>query len=201
MIKLINILQEIANSPYQLQPPQEHKSNNFTNSVDYDFKTNTGREYYVRFSSNWVGRSKPENQKYNWKTELIFFPKERNAPKEVGGENFGQILATVIEALKKYINTYKPEHVYWKGIKTDVDKNKSPEESTKRQRIYNMVMDRTSTQFSEYTSYKGNRSSGLIYKKNIPIENANKIFTYPEAPTFYDEKTAQQKASRFNLSR
>jgi hypothetical protein len=201
MIKLINILQEIANTPYQLQSPQEHKSGNFDNYVDYNFKTNTGREYYIRFSSKWEGESKPKDQKYNWKTELTFFPKEQNTPYEVGGENFGQILATVIEALKRYIDTYKPEHIFWKGIKTDVDKNSNPEESTKRQRIYNLVMDRETKQFTEYSSYKGTRSSGLIYKETIPVKDANKLFTYPANPSFYDEKKAQQKMSRFNLSR
>jgi len=201
MIKLINILQEIANTPYQLQSPQEHKSGNFDNDIDYNFKTDTGREYYIRFSSRWVGRSKPKDQKYNWKTELTFFPKEQNTPNEVGGENFGKILATVIDTLKKYINTYKPEHVYWKGIKTDVDKNISPEESTKRQRIYNLVMDRETKQFTEYLPYKGTKLSGLIYKGDMPIKDVNKIFTYPDNPNIWDEKTSQQKISRFNLSR
>jgi hypothetical protein len=201
MIKFIDILNEIADSPYSLFSPSYHKQSNFDNYVDYEFITDTGKEYYVRFSSKWEGRSKEQNQKYNWATELTFFPKAfKTTPKtEEGGENFGKILATVGQALKKYVASYKPEYVFWKGIKGHGEQVTG--DSTKRQRIYNMVMDKMAKGIAGYTPIKGDKISGLITNSEIPVPGANKIFIYPEKPSFYDEATAKAKLSRFNLQR
>jgi hypothetical protein len=195
------ILKEIIDSPYLLHSPSNHKQTNFDNYVDYEFTTDTGKDYYVRFSNKWVGRSKQQNQKHNWQTELTFFPKElKTTPEtEEGDENFGKILATVVQALKKYTDTYKPEYVFWGGIKGH--KEKTTGDSTKRHRIYNMVMDKVAKGITEYTPIKGNKSSGLIINTEVPVSGANKIFTYPEEPSSYDEDEAKAKTSRFNLQR
>jgi hypothetical protein len=201
MIKFLDILNEIADSPYSLFSPSYHKQSNFDNYVDYEFTTDTGKEYYVRFSSKWEGRSKEQNQKYNWATELTFFPKAlKTTPEtEEGGENFGKILATVGQALKKYVTSYKPEYVFWKGIKGHGEQVTG--DSTKRQRIYNMVMDKMAKGIAGYTPIKGDKISGLITNSEIPVPGANKIFIYPEKPSFYDEAAAKAKLSRFNLQR
>jgi hypothetical protein len=102
MIKLIDILKEIADSPYTLSAPTKSQRGKFDFFVDYYFTTDNKREYYVRFSSDWKGRSKQPNQKYNWATELTFFPKENRSvgePLNVGNENFGKILATISKSL------------------------------------------------------------------------------------------------------
>jgi hypothetical protein len=201
MIKLLEILNEIADSPYSLRSPSYHKQGNFDNYVDYEFTTDTGKEYYVRFSSKWVGRSKKQDQKHNWQTELTFFPKalKTTSKTEEGGENFGKILATVGQALKKYTASYKPEYVFWKGIKGYEEQVTG--DSTKRQRIYNMVMDKMSKGITGYTPIKGNKLSSIVTNSEIPVPEANKIFVYPEEPSFYDEAEAKARASRFNLQR
>ena len=76
MIKLVDLLKEIADSPYTLSAPSETKYGKYMFTTDYYFTTDNKREYYVRFSSNWKGRDKQPDQKYNWATELTFFPKK-----------------------------------------------------------------------------------------------------------------------------
>lgn len=203
MIRFIELLKEIANTPYELEPAKEQDTTNFDNYVDYNFKTDTDREYYVRFSSKWEGRNKKADQKYNWKTELTFFPVKigTTTDTEVGGENFGKILATVIVALKKYVEEYKPEFVYWKGIIGKEEDKPSSEDSTKRQRIYNAIMDRESKNISGYVPFKGPKQSGILYGGNIPIKGASPIFDYVEEPTVYSKDDAEKRVSRFNLSR
>jgi hypothetical protein len=169
--------------------------------VDYDFESDTGREYYVRFSTKWKGRVKNPDQKYNWATELTFFPKEHRQvgdPQEVGGENFGRILATVATTLKEYIKKYKPEYVYWKGIKADTEEKS---DVTKRQRIYNTLLGRAASTIADYKATIGDKVSWLIYDGDIPMKDTADMFKYPEEPTHHDEKVAQAKASRFNLAR
>ena len=202
-MKLIDILKEIATSHYTLSTAKEQKETSRESYIDYNFKTDSKREYYVRFSSKWEGRSKKPDQKYNWATELTFFPValSTSTDTEVGGENFPKILGTVIEALKKYISEYKPEYVYWKGIISNKEEKPGSEESTKRQRIYNALMDRGVASIPGYKPIKGNKLSGLLYNGEIPIKNADKIFKYPEEPTLYDEEEAKKKVSRFNLVR
>jgi len=202
-MKFIELLKEIVTSPYSLDLPKEKVESKFGNYVDYNFETDTKREYYVRFSSKWVGRGKKEGQKYNWATELTFFPVEPNTTDktEVGGENFGRILATVITALHKFIEEYKPEYVFWKGIVGKVEDKPSSEESTKRQRIYNSIMDREAKSVSGYTPNKGVKSSGIEYGGDLPIKGSKPIFDYPEQPTLYNKADAEKRVSRFNLSR
>jgi len=202
MIKFINILNEVVDSPYLISSPIYKKSSNFSNYIDYEFTTDNKREYYVRFSNEWRGRSKPQDQKYNWTTELTFFPKKLSTSKEteVGDENFGKILATVSKALKEYITKYKPEYVFWKGIKGNKEQI-NVGDSTKRQRIYNMVMDKMANRITGYTYIKGDKTSGILTKDKIPTPGANKIFTYPEEPSFYNEEEAKKKVSKFNLQR
>jgi hypothetical protein len=205
MIKLLDLIKEIATTPYSLGPAKEKKDTrfNFSNYIDYNFTTDADREYYIRFDSKWVGRDKPADQKYNWETHLTFFPTgvKTSDDTEVGGENFGKILATVIAALKKYIEDYKPEYVYWKGIIGKDEAKPSNEDSTKRQRIYNTLMDRASQSIPGYTSIKGSKQSGLLYKDDIPIKDTNSLFKYPEEPTIHNKDDAEKKVSRFNLSR
>jgi hypothetical protein len=207
MIKLINILKEIADTAYTLSGPKEHKTSNFNNYVDYTFTTDNGREYYVRFNSNWVGRSKKANQKYNWGTELTFFPtklQQAGDKGELGDENFGKILATVAQAINVYTQKYKPEYVFWKGIKTDEEKKRSKlsdVDITKRQRIYNMLMNREISKLSSYKPTIGDTLSSIQYEKNVPVEGADDIFKYPEVPSMYNAADAQKRVSRFNLSR
>lgn len=200
MIKLADLLREVADSPYQTASPQV-EDRPFEKVIDYNFETDTGREYYVRFTSKWQGRSKNEEQKYNWATELTFFPKENRMvgdPQEVGGENFGRILATVATSLKDYIKEYKPEYVYWKGIKAD--KEGKPE-VTKRQRIYNTLLGRAASTITDYKATIGDKVSWLIYDGDIPMKDTSDMFKYPEQPSHHNEKEAQAKASRFNLAR
>jgi hypothetical protein len=207
MIKLIDILKEVADTAYTLSSPKESKISTFDNNVDYTFTTDIGREYYIRFSSKWVGRNKKEDQEYNWATELTFFPsklKQTGDPGELGDENFGKILATVAQATKSYIQKYKPEYVFWKGIKTDqeVEKSKiSNIEITKRQRIYNMFMNREISKLIDYKPTIGDKISFIQYEKEIPIEGSNNIFKYPEEVSIYNAADAQKRVSRFNLSR
>lgn len=209
-MKFLDLLKEIATSSYTLSSAKESRETSRDVYVDYNFETDSKREYYVRFSSKWVGREKQPDQKYNWATELTFFPVALSSKDtEVGGENFPKILGTVIEALKKYISEYKPEYVYWKGIISNKEEKPSSEESNKRQRIYNLLMDRGTSGISGYTPIKGNkwlgyganRLSGLLYDGEIPVENADKIFKYPEEPTLRDEEEIKKRVSRFNLSR
>ena len=207
MIKLINILKEIADTAYALSGPKEHKQGNFDNHIDYTFTTDNGREYYIRFASKWVGRNKKGNQRYNWATELTFFPTKLSQvgdPGEVGDENFGKILATVAQAVRVYTQKYKPEYVYWKGIKTDEETKKSKISSidiTKRQRIYNMLMNREVAKLTDYNPTIGDTLSSIQYEKNIPVNGADDIFRYPEKPSMYNTADIQKKVSRFNLSR
>lgn len=203
-MKLIDILLEIADSPYTLSPAKEQESTKFDNYVDYHFETDTKRKYYVRFTSKWAGRDKEDpNQKYNWRTELTFFPLENSTSNdtEVGGENFGKILATVISALKKFVVEYKPEYVFWKGIISNKEEKPGSAESSKRQRIYNLIMDRETKGISGYESVKGAKASGILFKGPIPVPGAKPIFDYPEEPNFRDAEKAKQTISRFNLSR
>lgn len=202
-MKLIDILKEIATSHYTLSTAKEEKETSRQSYIDYNFETDSKREYYVRFSSKWEGRNKKPDQKYNWATELTFFPVALSTSRdtEVGGENFPKILGTVIEALKKYISEYKPEYVYWKGIISNKEEKPGSEESSKRQRIYNALMDRGVSSIPGYKSIKGSKVSGLLYDGEIPVENADKIFKYPEEPTLYDEEEAKKRVSRFNLVR
>ena len=203
-MKLLDLLLEIANSPYTLSLPKVVKPTKFDRYVDYNFKTDSKREYYVRFTSKWLGRDKEDpNQRYNWSTELTFFPVENRTDDktEVGGENFGRILATVVKALNQYVDTYKPEYVFWKGIISNKEEKPGSEESTKRQRIYNLIMDRETKGISGYESVKGSKVSGIVFKGEIPVSDASPIFDYPEEPSFKDEEKAKAKLSRFNLSR
>lgn len=202
-MKLLDILLEIANSPYTLSSPKERESSNFDNYVDYNFETDTKREYYVRFTSKWVGRIKQPDQRHNWATELTFFPVENRTDNttEIGGENFGRILATVIDALKRYVGEYKPEYVFWKGILSSKEEKPGSEESTKRQKIYNLIMDRETKGISGYESIKGSKASAIAFKGDIPVPGASDIFKYPEEPSFRDEEKAKMKIARFNLSR
>ena len=200
MIKLINILKEIADSPYTLSAPTKSQRGKFDFFVDYYFTTDNKREYYVRFSSDWKGRSKQPDQKYNWATELTFFPKENRSvgePLNVGNENFGKILATVSKALTEYTKKYKPEYVFWKGIK---DEKETSPEVTKRQRIYNVLLGREAQNIPGYKATIGDKLSSIEYEEEIPIPSATE-FKYPEAPSYYNEKEAKQKLSRFNLAR
>jgi hypothetical protein len=207
MIKLIDILNEIADTAYILSGPKESKISTFDNNIDYIFTTDNNREYYIRFSSRWVGRNKKEDQKYNWATELTFFPselKQTGDPGELGDENFGKILATVAKATKTYIQKYKPEYVFWKGIKTDEEiKNSkiSNIEITKRQRIYNMFMNREVSKLSGYKPTVGDKKSSVEYENEIPVKDADDIFKYPEESSMYNKADAEKKLSRFNLSR
>lgn len=198
-------LNEIADSPYTFSSPKEEKPGNFYNDIDYTFTTDGGREYYIRFGSRWVGRSKKNDQKYNWATELTFFPTKLSHvgdPGEVGGENFGKILATVTKALKEFVQKYKPEYVFWKGIKTDKESEKgNTVDVTKRQRIYNAVMDRTVSGMSNYKSTKGNARSSIEYEKEIPVQGSDDIFKYPEEPSIDNPTDNAKKLARFNLSR
>lgn len=203
MIKFIDILLEIADSPYALSSAKEQELSKFDSYVDYNFETDAKREYYVRFTSKWAGRDKKPEQKYNWVTELTFFPVKLSTSKdtEVGGENFGKILATVVAALKKFVVDYKPEYVLWKGIVSNKEEKPDPAESSKRQRIYNLIMDRETKGISGYESVKGEKASGILFKGDIPVPGASPIFKYPEDPSFYDEEKSKAKLSRFNLSR
>lgn len=203
MIKFIDILLEIADSPYTLSPAKEQETTKFDSYVDYNFETAAKREYYIRFTSKWAGRNKKPEQKYNWATELTFFPVElrTDSSTEVGDENFGKILATVLVALNKYIVEYKPEYVFWKGIVSSKEDKPGSSESSKRQRIYNLIMDRETKGISGYEYVKGTKSSGVLFKGQIPVPGANNVFDYPEDPTIYDEEKAKAKVSRFNLSR
>lgn len=182
MFKLADILREIADSPYNTETPHVVAQRD-RKLVDYDFKTDTGREYYIRFESKWAGKVKNPEQKYNWATELTFFPKEtrqQGDSQEVGGENFGRILATVAATLKEYIKKYKPEYVYWKGVKADTE---DKPEVTKRQRIYNTLLGRTADTISGYKATIGNTVSWLIYDGDIPMKDTADMFKYPEEPT------------------
>lgn len=200
MIKLLNILSEIADSPYPLTPPSYRKVTKWDNYVDYNFTTDTGRKYYVRFSNTWKGGDKEPDQKYNWYTELTFsFTELASTPDtEVGTENFGKILATVGEALKKYTSTYKPEYIAWRGI---IGHKEEKAGISKRHRVYNMFLDREGKNIKGYTLIKGDHTSGLMTNSKIPVPGASEIFTYPEPPSIYDKLKSQAKISRFNLSR
>jgi hypothetical protein len=202
-MKLLNLLFEIATTSYTLSNAKESIESKFDNYVDYNFKTDSGRDYYVRFEGKWVGRDKKDNQKYNWAVELTFFPVEARTSDvtEIGGENFGKIIATVIQALKKYVKDYKPEYVFWKGIVGKEENKPGVEDSSKRQRIYNAIMDRSLGSISGYVSQKGNKLSAIMFDGDIPVKGASDIFKYPEEPSFYDEKEANAKLSRFNLKR
>jgi hypothetical protein len=202
-MKLLAILKEIANDPYALNPAKEEIEGNFNNYVDYNFETDSGREYYVRFDSKWAGRGKEPDQKYNWATELTFFPVQANktGDTEVGGENFGKILATVMKALRQFIQSYKPEYVFWKGIIGKDETKPSSTESTKRQRIYNAILDRESKSISGYTPNKGDKKSGIVYGGDIPIKGSKPIFDYPEEPSIRNKADVEKRVSRFNLSR
>ena len=123
-------------------------------------------------------------------------------PGEVGGENFGKILATVTKALKEFVQKYKPEYVFWKGIKTDKESEKgNTVDVTKRQRIYNAVIDRTVSGMSNYKSTKGNARSSIEYEKEIPVQGSDDIFKYPEEPSIDNPADNAKKLARFNLSR
>jgi hypothetical protein len=200
MIKLVDLLKEIADSPYTLSAPTKTQQGKFIFYVDYYFTTDNKREYYVRFSSEWKGRSKQPDQKYNWATELTFFPKGNRLvgePTNVGDENFGKILATISKALTEYIKKYKPEYVFWKGIKDEKETNPGV---TKRQRIYNVLLGREAQNIPGYKATIGDKLSSIEYEGEIPIPSA-KEFKYPETPSYYDEEKAKQKVSRFNLAR
>lgn len=204
MIKFIDILLEIADSPYTLSPAKEQEADKFDSYVDYNFETDTKREYYVRFTSKWAGREKQDpEQRYNWRTELTFFPVKNSTSSdtEVGGENFGKILATVLDALKKFVVEFKPEYVFWKGIISNKEEKPGSAESSKRQRIYNLIMDRETKGISGYESVKGDKASGILFKGDIPVPGASPIFKYPEEPSLYDAEKSKAKLSRFNLSR
>ena len=200
-------LNEIANTPYTLSSPKERKPSAFDVDVDYTFTTDNGREYYIRFASRWVGRNKKEDQKYNWATELTFFPselKQTGDPGELGDENFGKILATVAEATSNFVKKYKPEYLFWKGIKTDQEIQKSKTSTvdiTKRQRIYNMFMNREVSKLSGYKPMVGDKRSSVEYENEIPVNGADDIFKYPEQPTMYNAADAEKKLSKFKLSR
>lgn len=209
-MKLIDILKEIATSRYTLSSPDvDKKAGRIT--IRYYFTTDSGREYYVSFESVWVGTTKEPDQKYNWRTRLTFFPKDPYAhsdSNEVGGENFPKILGTVVEAVKKYISTYKPEYIWWSGYPSDKEfadareKRKAAKEKgipiekttdpTKRDRIYSTILSREAGKISGYTS----NGSSLLYDGEIPIKDSHPIFKYPEKPTLKGEKNI----SRFNLS-
>jgi hypothetical protein len=203
MIKLLDILLEIADSPYTLSPAKEQETTKFDSYVDYNFETAAKREYYVRFTSKWAGRDKKPEQKYNWVTELTFFPVElrTDSSTEVGGENFGKILATVLDALNKFVVKYKPEYVFWKGIISNKEEKPGSTDSSKRQRIYNLILDRETKGISGYESVKGTKASGILFKGDIPVPGASPIFKYPEEPSLYDAEKSKAKLSRFNLSR
>jgi len=202
-MRFILLLKEIATASYTLEAPKENKEGKFDNYVDYNFETDTKRKYYVRFTSKWAGRNKQQDQKHNWATELTFFPVQANTTgdTEVGGENFGKILATVIEALKDFIKEYKPEYVFWKGIIGKEENKPDTADSTKRQRIYNAIMDREAKSVSGYVPNKGPKSSGILYGGDIPINGSHPIFDYPEEPSVYNKDDAEKRVSRFNLSR
>ena len=200
MIKLVDLLNEIADSPYILSAPSKTARGKYEYVIDYHFTTDNKREYYVRFSSNWKGRDKQPNQKYNWATELTFFPKKTSLvgdPTNIGDENFGKILATVSRALTEFVKDYKPEYVFWKGIKAE---NENNPEVTKRQRIYNVLLGRDAQKISGYKATIGDRLSSIEYEGEVPIPSA-KDFEYPEQPSDYDAEVAKQKVSRFNLAR
>ena len=200
MIKLVDLLKEIADSPYTLSAPSETKYGKYMFTTDYYFTTDNKREYYVRFSSNWKGRDKQPDQKYNWATELTFFPKKASLvgePTNVGDENFGKILATVSRALAEFVKDYKPEYVFWKGIK---DVKETNPETTKRQRIYNTLLGRDAQKIQGYKATIGDKLSSVEYEGEVPILSA-KDFEYPEQPSNYDAEVAKQKVSRLNLSR
>jgi hypothetical protein len=204
MISINNLLNEIAGSPFPLDSPSERKEGKLNNYVDYNFKSDTEREYYVRFDSKWIGTDKEEDQRYNWATELTFFPVELrrdNDNTEVGGENFGRILATVIKALKDFVSEYKPEYVYWKGIVGKDESKPGSADSTKRQRIYNKIMDREASSIAGYDAAVGEKLSSIKYDGDIPIKDASPLFDYPMEPTIKDPEKVKQKLSRFNLSR
>lgn len=208
-MKLVDILKEIATSHYTLSSPNVKK---IAGRIDiaYYFTTDSGREYYVLFESSWVGTSKEPTQKYNWRTRLTFMPKnpyDHSDSNEVGGENFPKILGTVVEAVKKYISTYKPEYIWWSGLPTDKEdadareKRKAAKEKgipiektgpTKRDRIYSTILSREAGKISGYTS----NGSSLLYDGEIPIKDSHPIFKYPKKPTLKGEKNT----SRFNLS-
>ena len=200
MIKLVDLLKEIADSPYTLSAPSKTARGKYEYVIDYHFTTDNKREYYVRFSSNWKGRDKQPGQKYNWATELTFFPTQLRLvgqPLNVGDENFGKILATVSRALNEFVKKYKPEYVYWKGIKDEKETNP---ETTKRQRIYNTLLGRDAQKIQGYKATIGDKLSSLEYEGEVPIPSA-KEFEYPEQPSNYDAERAKGLASRFNLSR
>lgn len=193
-MKFLHILKEIATSHYTLSSPDVDRTGGDIR-VYYYFTTDSKREYYVLFRSVWVGVTKEPDQKYNWRTKLTFMPKnpyDTGDSMNIGGENFPKILGTVVEAIKEYISTYKPEYIWWSGTPSDKERGA---DTTKRQRIYNAILNREVEKIPGYKSKIGAESS-LLYDGEIPIKDSHPIFKYPEKPTFKGEKDI----SRFNLS-
>jgi hypothetical protein len=202
MISLLKILKEIADKSYNISSAKEEKDS-FNPCVDYEFKTDKNREYYIRFSSRWEGRRKSKDQKYNWKTELTFFPKELSKvgdPSEIGDENFGKILATVKKACEEYIQDYKPEYLFFKGIKSDDKEKEKNLNISKRQRIYNQLMEKNLESLKKF-GYDIKIGSPVSYLlKTSEIEDPKEgIHKYPETPTFNDEPF--QSKFKLNLQR
>ena len=202
-MKLLDILKEIATSHYTLSNPDVDRKGNDVD-VYYYFTTDSKREYYILFRSTWDGSYKESGQKYNWKTKLTFMPKnpyDTGDSMDIGGENFPKILGTVVEALKKYISTYKPEFIYWSGSPSDKERGA---DTAKRQRIYNAILNREAEKIPGYKSKIGAESS-LLYDGEIPVEDLHPIFKYPNKPTVRgnkeDDELHNKKMSRFNLSR
>lgn len=203
-MKLLDILLEIANTPYHIYKVDVDLTSPKSNEVKYYFETDKKRKYYISFKSIWVGSNKIKEDDPNWKTSLTFnIDDSKDMNREINDEDFGKILATVITATESFIKDYKPEYITYQGLSAGKERSNTEYiDSTKRQRIYDNIAKRelknvnSDYEFKDYGSH-----SDLIYKKDLPIPGSNKIFNYPEQPFVRQTNTSSSSRFKFNLSR
>lgn len=203
-MKLLDILLEIANTPYHIDKVDVDVKSPKSNEVKYYFETDKKRKYYISFKSSWVGSNKIKEDNPNWQTSLTFnIDDSKYMNREINDEDFGKILATVITATKSFIKDYKPEYITYQGIEAEKEKsNNGYVDSTKRQRIYDNIAKRELKNVNSDYEFKDNGyNSDLIYKKDLPIPGSNKIFNYPEQPSVMQTNTSNTRRFKFNLSR
>lgn len=205
MIKFMNLLLEIGNSPYPFSKPSFKKIDSDHLVWEYVFTTEKkerelkdpdtgelekkmvgGKTYKVIFDSyyedtEWVTdvsfdytKTKDTNPEFfSWDDE-----EELSNKTETDDFDFIKIMSTVTAIIEDFMKKYKPEVVEFSGMPGKGEEGISSAEETKRDRIYNTMLDRKIKSFPQYSySREGDRT--VIRSKEIPVPGAPKIFKHP----------------------
>jgi hypothetical protein len=201
---LLEMLNEIGGKTYELTKPKISKKSNTINVVKYFFSSEVG-DYEVLFESKFrpieMKTTWKEDMKYKWQT-VITFDKVREHDEyqdlymfsddeehsETGEGDAIAILFTVANAVKAFIEEFKPELLTYSGslsakeLSASYGSNKGDDDTknlTVRDRIYDKMVQDMISKFPDYSFRRSGDNMEIFYKGELPVPGHHKIFNYP----------------------